>query len=127
MSRIPEEALPKFENAIYLPMLIQILERDRGEIEIGSFKLKKPYVDLIEGALKAARLELKETNIYFSRNNMKVIKVKNDGTFTDYTFLSGGFEDHRRYLNVRLRNRTQEFMSIYFAKSGNQHTKGAVI
>ncbi len=118
MPKISEEALLKLENAIYLPMLIQILERDRGEIEIGSFKLKKPYVDLIEGALKAARNEMKETNSYFNRNNMKVIKVKNDGTFTEYTFMSGGFEDHRRYLNVRLRNRTEELMSVYFAKTG---------
>ena len=86
MPLIPGEAIPKFENMIYLPMIISVLERDREVIEISSFKLKGPYTKLIEGALKAAKTELKETNSYARRNNMKVIKGKNDGTFTDYTF-----------------------------------------
>jgi len=46
---------------------------------------------------------------------MKVVKGKNDGTFTEYLFIHGGYEDCRRYLNARLRNRTEELMSVYFA------------
>ncbi len=103
------------------------MERDRGEIEIGAFKLKKPYVDIIEGALKVARNEMKETSIYLKRNKMKVIKRLNDGTFTEYLFMHDGYEERRKYLNIRLRNRTEELISIYFTKSGNQHIKGAVI
>jgi hypothetical protein len=116
---IPGEAIPKFENMIYLPMIINVLERDRGSIEIGAFKLKGPYTNLIESALTAAKTELRETNKYARKNNMKVIKGKNDGTFTDYTFIVGGYEDKRRYLNIRLRNRTEELMSVYFSKVGN--------
>ena len=108
---------------IYLPMIISILERDRGEIEIGSFKLKKPYLDIIEGALKTARNEMKQTSIYMKRNNMKVVKGLNDGTFTEYLFQHKGYEDRRKYLNIRLRNRTEELISVYFAK----YTEGAVI
>jgi hypothetical protein len=124
---IPSEVIPYFENMIYLPMVINVLERDRREIEISSFKLKKPYVDIIEGALKAASLEIKETSIYLKRNNMKVIKRLNDGTFTEYLFMHDGYEERRKYLNIRLRNRTEELISIYFTKSGNQYNKGVVI
>ncbi|MEK5038748.1 hypothetical protein [Sporosarcina sp. FSL K6-3457] len=123
MSIIPEGTLSHFENMIYLPMIIKILERDRGEIEIGAFKLKKPYLDIIEGTLKIARNELKRTSIYLKRNNMKVVKKLNDGTFTEYLFIQGGHEDPRRYLNIRLRNRTEELISVYFTK----FTEGAVI
>ena len=119
MPLIPTEALPKFENAIYFPMLISILEKDRKAIEGGPFKLKGPYFKLIEDALKIIRIELKDTNIYMKRNNMKVIKGKNDGTFTEYAFIYGGYEDQRRYLNVRLRNRTEELISVYFAMVGS--------
>ncbi|PZX04897.1 hypothetical protein C7437_103148 [Psychrobacillus insolitus] len=35
--------------------------------------------------------------------------------FTEYVFFHGGYEEHRRYLNVRLRNRVKELLSIYFA------------
>ncbi|WP_318616252.1 hypothetical protein [Sporosarcina sp. YIM B06819] len=123
MSIIPEEAIPHFENMIYLPMIIKILERDRGEIEIGSFKLKKPYLDMIEGALKAARNEMKQTTIYLKRNNMNVIKRLNDGTFTEYLFQYKGYENHRKYLNIRLRNRTEELMGVYFVK----YTEGLLV
>jgi len=119
---IPTEAIPYFENTIYLPILINVLEKDRGEIEVGSFKLKKPYVDIIEGALKVARHEMKETNLYLKRNKMKVIKRLNDGTFTEYLFMHDGHEERRKYLNIRLRNRTEELISIYFTKSGEHNT-----
>lgn len=115
MPLIPQDALPKFENAIYFPMLISILEKDLETINNGPFKLKGPYTKIIEEALKAIRAETKQTNIYLVRNNMKVIKGQNDGTFTKYVFMYGGYEEHRNYLNVRLRNRTEELISVYFA------------
>ena len=127
MALIPFEALPYFENMIYLPMIIQILERDRETIEVSPFKLKEPYINIVESALKVAREELKATNIYARRKNLKLIKKGKDSTFTDYVFISGGHEETRRYLNVRLRNRTEELISIYFAKVGNQKSEGAVI
>jgi hypothetical protein len=115
MPLIPPEALPYFENMIYLPMLLIILERDRESFEKGPFKLKGPYVKLVDEAAKVARAKLKETTIYLRRRNMKVIRSKTDNTFTEYVFVHGGYEDHRRYLNVRLRNRTEELLGIYFA------------
>ena len=115
MPFIPADAMPKFENMIYFPMLIAVLERDRQAIENGPFKLKGPYLKLIDESIKRILDEQKETSIYLRKNNMKVIKGKNDGTFTEYLFIHGGYEDCRRYLNARLRNRTEELMSVYFA------------
>ena len=118
MALIPVESLQYFENMIYLPMVLIVLERDRQEFEKGSFKLKRPYVNLVEEALKIARAELKQTSIYLRRNNMKVIRGQTDDTFTEYLFLHGGYEERRRYLNVRLRNRTEELITVYLAMTG---------
>lgn len=118
MPLIPTEALPHFENMIYLPMLIIILERDRNSFEKGPFKLKGPYVKLVNQATKLIRAELKDTSIYLRRHNMKVVRSQTDDTFTEYIFMYGGYEEHRRYLNVRLRNRTEELLSVYFAMAG---------
>jgi len=118
MPLIPVEAMPHFENMIYLPMVLIILERDRELFEKGTFKLKRPYFKIVEEAQKIVQLELKETKIYMRRNNMQVIRGKTDNTFTEYAFLCGGYEDHRRYLNVRLRNRTEELIGVYFAMTG---------
>ena len=41
MPLLPPEALPYFENMIYLPMLLIILERDRESIEKGPFQIER--------------------------------------------------------------------------------------
>ena len=115
MPLIPTEALPHFENMIYLPMLVIILERDRYSFEKGPFKLKGPYVKLVDQATKLIRAELKNTSIYLRRHNMKLTRSQTDDIFTEYVFMYGGYEEHRRYLNVRLRNRTEELLCVYFA------------
>ena len=113
MALIPAESMPYFEKMIYLPMVIIILERDREQFEKGEFKLKRPYLNIIEQAIKFVQKDLKETKLYLRQNNMKIIKGNRDETCTEYTFYYGGYEQHRRYLNVRLRNRVEELLEMY--------------
>ncbi|MFX3673831.1 MAG: hypothetical protein ACE3JQ_05235 [Paenisporosarcina sp.] len=113
MPLIPADSLPYFENMIYLPMVLTILERDRESVEKGPFKLKRPYVNIIDQAVKEAQKELKDTRLYLRQHNMKVIRGNHDDTFTEYVFFYGGYEEHRRYLNVRLRNRVEELLGVY--------------
>ena len=116
MPLIPGDALPYFENMIYLPIIISILERDREVIETSTFKLKGPYINIVENTLKTVRAELKETNAYARNRNLKLIKKGKDGSFTEYAFIHNGYEDIRRYMNIRLRNRTEELINDYFEK-----------
>lgn len=120
MPLIPSEALPYLENTIYLPMILTILERDRRLIEQSAFKLKRPYVNLVDDTMKKVTEDLKETSAYLQQHQMKVIRHSTDELFTEYIFLHGGYEDRRRYLNVRLRNRTEELLDHYFKKLGNR-------
>ena len=115
MQEIPNESIPHFENAIYLPMLIKVLEKDLSTIEVSPFKLKRPYTKMIDQAIKNVRVELKRSNVYLKLNNMKLIKEGTDKDFTEYTFSNVSHRDLRRYSNIRLRNRTEELMSEYFA------------
>ena len=115
MQEIPNESIPHFENAIYLPMLIKILEKDLLTIEVSQIKLKRPYTKMIEQAIKNVRVELKRSNVHLKQNKMKLIKEGTDKEFTEYAFINGAHVDHRRYSNIRLRNRTEELISEYFA------------
>lgn len=126
MPLIPAKALPHFENMIYLPLLLIVLERDRIQIEKGPFKLKGPYLKIIDATLLQVQKELQETKFFLTRNSMKVVQKDRDSMFTDYIFINGGYEDHRRYLNVRLRNRTEELLHLYFTKSGESHPPAAL-
>ncbi|MFC3210415.1 hypothetical protein [Planomicrobium okeanokoites] len=115
MPLIPQEEIIHFENLIYLPMVLSVLERDRSIFENGSFKLKRPYLELVEGAISQVQKELKETKIHMRERQMKVMRGTGDDTFTEYVFYHGGYEDHRRYLNLRLRNRVEELIRIYLS------------
>ena len=119
MPLIPSEALPHFENMIYLPMIITILERDRETIEISPFKLKGPYINIVENTLKLARVKLKETTTYAQNKNLKLIKKGKDGTFTEYLFIHGGHEDSWPYTRTVFNNQIWIFQKVYFAKNGN--------
>lgn len=101
---------------IYLPMVLTVLERDRGIFEMGDFKLRQPYINIIEHAIKLVRADVKDTKLYMRENNLKLIRGENDNITTTYTFFHGGYEQDRRYLNVRLRNRTEELLEVYLVK-----------
>lgn len=108
--------MPYYEKLIYLPMIKIILERDCETIETSQFKFKTPYLKVVESALKRVQGDLKDTNIYARRNKILVIKRSTDADFTEYAFIYNKHEDHRRYLNVRLRNRTEELLQHYLMR-----------
>lgn len=114
---IPQEYIKHFENMIYLPMVISIFQRDKQHFEGGSFKLKGPYLEVVESACTIAERELRETKDYMRKHQLKVETGKRDDFSTMYIFYYNGFNDMRRYLNVRLRNRTEELIRTYLQQA----------
>ena len=116
MTRIPEDDRNIMEKAIYLPMVLIILNRDLSVVEKSPFKLKKPYIVLIEETMKIIQRELAEVKQYMKKNNLKVIQTKRDDAFTMYMFLYKGYEEAHNYFNPRIRNKVQELMEFYYLK-----------
>ncbi|WP_053361828.1 hypothetical protein [Bacillus sp. FJAT-27251] len=120
MTRIPEKDRDIMEQAIYLPMVLTILDRDLIVVEKSGFKLKKPYLELIEETMKAIQQELAVVKSYMKQNSLRVEKVKQDEAFTMYLFLYRGYEEHHNYFNPRIRNKVQELMIHYLFKRHRQ-------
>ena len=116
MTRIPEEDRNIMEKAIYLPMVLIILNRDLTVVEKSPFKLKKPYVELIEETMKDVQTELTEVKKYMKQNKMQVTETKRDDAFTMYLFIYKGYEENHNYFNPRIRNKVQELMEAYLLK-----------
>lgn len=116
MTRIPEEDRNIMEKAIYLPMVLIVLNRDLDVVEKSPFKLKKPYLELIEETMKIIQKEIAEVKQYMKKNKLQVIETKRDDAFTMYTFLYKGYEENHNYFNPRIRNKVQELMAAYFLK-----------
>lgn len=66
------------------------------------FKLKDPYLHLIEEALKLVQKDLAEVRKELRRQKVKVLKAKQDEAFTTYTFYYNGYEEHHSYFNPRI-------------------------
>ncbi|AZU61203.1 hypothetical protein [Neobacillus mesonae] len=116
MTRIPEHDRDIMEKAIYLPMVLIILNRDLTVVQNSPFKLKKPYLELIEETMKDVQRELGEAKQYMKKNKLKVIETKRDDAFTMYLFIYKGYEENHNYFNPRIRNKVQELMETYFLK-----------
>src|SRR4051794_11542398 len=112
------------EQAIYLPMVLTILNRDIKIINSGPFKLKQPYLELIEETMKTIQKELKEVKFYMRRQKLKVEQVSHDDAFTGFLFLYKGYEEQHNYFNPRIKNKVQELLSFYLYKrySSSQKT-----
>ncbi|WP_064092181.1 hypothetical protein [Rossellomorea aquimaris] len=113
MTRIPENDRNILEQAIYLPMVLTILNRDMQIVDSSPFKLKRPYLELIEETMKVIQGELAHVKKYMRVNKMKVERIQSDDAFTMYMFLYKGYEEHHNYFNPRLRNRVEELMRHY--------------
>ena len=72
MTRIPPEERNMIEQAIYLPMVLTVLNRDIQSVNTSTIKLKEPYLHLIEETMKVVQKELSEIKRYMSKNKMKV-------------------------------------------------------
>ena len=81
MTKIPEEDRNIMEKAIYLPMVLIILNRDLSVVKNSPFKLKKPYEELIEETIKTIQRELAEVKQYMKINNLQVLETESGRCF----------------------------------------------
>jgi hypothetical protein len=116
MTRIPDYDRDIIEQAIYLPMTIIVLEKDRLVFEKSPFKLKQPYLNLLEETIKAVQRDLKMVKDKMRRGNMKVEQIGHDESFTSYAFLYKGYEEQHNYFNPRIRNKVNELLEYYLYK-----------
>ena len=117
MTRLSKEQINLFEQAIYLPLLLIVLERDTSIIKDSGIKLKEPYLTLIDQVMRKIQLQLKQIKADMKQQQMKLHKLKQDESFTMYAFLFNGYEEHHNYFNPRIRNKVNELLMHYILKA----------
>ncbi|WP_052123939.1 hypothetical protein [Ureibacillus manganicus] len=114
MAHVPIEAVPTLEAAIYLPMVLDVLDNDFAVIDAGEFKLKYRYFHLIDKARNNVHEDFKKTKAYLHRHQLKVVRGNSDELFTEYYFHYQQAMEVRRYSNIRLRNKIENLLEYYF-------------
>jgi len=123
MTRIPPEERNMIEQAIYLPMVLTVLNRDLKSVNASTIKLKGPYLRLIEETMKEVQKELSDIKRYMNKNKIKVYQSNHDEAFTMFTFLYKGYEENHNYFNPRIRNKVQELLEYYLFKRKKNETE----
>lgn len=116
MSSLTDTDLTYFHNKLYLPLLLKILEKDQVTIQQLPIKLQRPYITLIDKALDHARADLKKTEIYMTRYDMKLIIEKSNKEHTAYAFIKVGHEERFTFTSTQLRSKTEELLFSYLTK-----------
>lgn len=124
MTRLSKEQIHLFEQAIYLPLLLIVLERDTAIIRESTLKLKEPYLTLIDEVMKKVQLQLKQVKLDMKQQQMKLHKLKQDEAFTMYAFLFNGYEEHHNYFNPRIRNKINDLLHFYLVNKGQRLISG---
>ncbi|MFD1779834.1 MULTISPECIES: hypothetical protein [Fredinandcohnia] len=119
MTRIPEDDRAIFEKAVFLPMVLTILNRDLTAIETAGFKLKKPYLHLLEHTMKKVQKDLYTIKLQMKKKNMKVWEKQRDEAFTLFSFMYRGYEEEHNYFNPRIRNEVQQLLESYFIEKND--------
>jgi hypothetical protein len=116
MPTIPTEAYRYFEQRIYLPMVITILERDKTTVTDLPLKLPRPYEGIIDKALSHARADLKTADAYLIKRDMRLVKLQAEDDTQLYILMYANFEEHRRIPIKELRDKTEVLITEYLRK-----------
>lgn len=116
MLQIPDSDLKLIDQAIFLPMLLTVLQRDLAAVENIPFKLKTPYRHVIEKNIQEVQKDLSEAKRYLHKNNIKIIRGKTKNNFTDYTVMYKGGKDQRHYFNAKIQNTVEDLLDYYLVE-----------
>ncbi|WP_078548295.1 hypothetical protein [Litchfieldia alkalitelluris] len=113
MTRISEENRNLFEQSIFLPMVLTILNRDLEIFNTAGFKLKKPYIHLIDETMNRVQKDLFLIKQKMKENKMKSVQLERDEAFTLFLFILDGWEEKHNYFNPRIRSEVSRLLEIY--------------
>jgi len=101
------------EQSIYLPLVLTILHKDKQLIEQAPFKIKEPYLHIIENALTKVENDLYQLKIKLKQNQITITKKGTNEAFSLYEFnIKGQTQDHSFYHPV-MKNKTAELLEGY--------------
>ncbi|HIS27922.1 MAG TPA: hypothetical protein IAA78_00540 [Candidatus Avamphibacillus intestinigallinarum] len=105
---------------LYLSMAITVIKKDLTEVQNGSFKIKEPYLILLEKMLYLAAIERKELRINMRKQSIKVYLLNKNESFSTYLFTAGNREEKRFYFNPAIRKQVVPILNELMTKAAVQ-------
>ncbi|HEY4601890.1 MAG TPA: hypothetical protein VIG73_11540 [Cerasibacillus sp.] len=107
MRYLSKQELQIASRFLFLSMAIIVIRQDVNHIRNGQFKIKEPYITLLEHMLSVALNERKTLRKQMRNLQLQVLLTGKNDSFSSYLFICQGREEQRNYFNPVIRKKVE--------------------
>lgn len=107
MRYLTENELQTASRFLFLSMAMIVIKQDIQHIQDGAFKIKEPYIALLEKMFSEAADERRQLRSKMENKQMKVVNLNKDDSFSSFLFICQGREEKRNYFNPAIRKKVE--------------------
>ncbi|MEN1970232.1 hypothetical protein WMZ97_19445 [Lentibacillus sp. N15] len=117
MRYLNDEELAVASRFLFLSMALLVMQQDIRTIESGAFKIKEPYLKLLEKMIAEATNERHMLRDTMRKKAIKVVILNKNDSFSSYLFLCQGREETRNYFNPAIRKKVEAIVQEFMLKA----------
>ncbi|MEN2767687.1 hypothetical protein [Ornithinibacillus xuwenensis] len=120
MRYLTDEELAMTTRFLFLSMAIVVIQQDIQHVQKGAFKIKEPYIQLLERMNTEALTERRQLRTKMEKKRLQVMLINKNDSFSSYLFLCKGKEEKRNYFNPAIRKKVEEIVQEFMIKALSQ-------
>lgn len=102
---------------LFLSMAMVVIRQDRNYVQNGAFKIKEPYIKLLEKMETEASIERRKLKMVMRQKNMQIVTLNKNDSFSSFLFLCQGREEKRNYFNPAIRKKVEVIVQELMLKA----------
>lgn len=110
MRYLKDDEIQLATRFLFLSMAIVVLEKDLQQIQYGNFKIKEPYINLLEKMMSLAMNERRKLRKVMKDKQLQVVRLNKNDSFSSYLIICKGKEEKRNYFNPTIRKNVQSII-----------------
>jgi len=116
MRYLTESELNVASRFLFLSMAITVIKQDIEHIQNGAFKIKEPYLNLLNRMISEATNERRQLRKIMQDEHIQVVSLNKNDTFSSYLFISKGREEKRNYFIPAIRKKVESIIQEILEK-----------
>jgi hypothetical protein len=117
MRYLTDEELRIATRFLFLSMAIVVIQQDIQHIQKGAFKIKEPYLLLLEKMNANALAERRQLRSKMENKKLSVMLINKNDSFSSYLFICKGKEEKRNYFNPAIRKKVEGIVQEVMLKA----------
>lgn len=117
MRYLTEMELKVASRFLFLSMAIVVIKQDVKHVQNGAFKIKDPYINLLNQMISEATNERRKLRKMMEDKKIQVVSLGKNDTFSSYLFVCQGREEKRNYFNPAIRKKVEAIIQEFVQKA----------